>query len=29
MGPHPASDPLTAEERELFTLWVLMGAQYR
>ncbi len=28
-GPHPASDPLTAEERELFTLWVLLGAQYR
>ncbi len=29
MGPHPASGPLTPEERELFTLWVLMGAQYR
>ncbi len=29
MGPHPASGPLTAEERELFTLWVLLGAQYR
>jgi len=28
-GPHPASDPLTPEERELFTLWVLLGAQYR
>ena len=28
-GPHPASDPLTAEERELFTWWVLLGAQYR
>ena len=28
-GAHPASDPLTAEERELFTLWVLLGAQYR
>lgn len=28
-GAHPESDPLTAEERELFTLWVLLGAQYR
>ncbi|MCP4573450.1 MAG: hypothetical protein GY838_13925 [bacterium] len=28
-GPHPASGPLTAEERELFTLWVVLGAQYR
>jgi hypothetical protein len=29
MGPHPASGPLTPEERELFTLWVNLGAQYR
>ena len=29
MGPHPAANPLTAEERELFTLWVNLGAQYR
>jgi hypothetical protein len=28
-GPHPTSDPLTPAERELFTMWVLLGAQYR
>lgn len=29
LGPHPSGNPLTAEEMELFTLWVLLGAQYR
>ncbi|MBK9776563.1 MAG: PD40 domain-containing protein [bacterium] len=28
-GPHPQSDPLTDEEKEMFNLWVLLGAQYR
>ncbi len=28
-GAHPSANPLTATERELFTLWVLLGAQYR
>ncbi len=28
-GPHPSADALTPEERELFTLWVLLGALYR
>ncbi len=26
---HPASDPLTEPEKELFRMWVLIGAQYR
>ena len=28
-GPHPQSNPLTDEEKEMFNLWVLLGAQYR
>ncbi|MBE0565279.1 MAG: PD40 domain-containing protein [Krumholzibacteria bacterium] len=28
-GPHPAGAPLTAQEQELFKIWVLLGAQYR
>lgn len=28
-GPHPQGNPLTDEEKEMFNLWVLLGAQYR
>ena len=28
-GPHPDANALTAAERELFNLWVTLGAQYR
>jgi len=28
-GPHPANNPLTPAEQELFNLWVTLGAQYR
>jgi len=28
-GPHPASDPLTPAQQELFNFWVTIGAQYR
>jgi hypothetical protein len=28
-GPHPAPTTLTAEQKRLFNLWVLLGAQYK